>query len=579
MYSEKEAYDIAAVFEQIENELIDDMMRNFSRHRAEELKEGYNWEQWQTLQLQALDEYRHKNLKKYGKRFDSTNRHIQAAIRNANKIGGADEEKRILAAIKKGYNASRQGSDHFFRVNEERVNALVGAVDSDMRRAEAALLRKANDEYRQTIFKAQVQAATGSVTYEKAIDLACKDFLEKGIQCVTYKNGAKHTLGDYCEMAMRTSMKRAYLAGEGAKRQEWGVHTVIVNHRNHACPKCVPFCGKVLLDDIYSGGTAQEAERLKVRTLSSAMAAGFLHPRCKDGYTTYFPGISNPPKAMTQQEKEYAEEQEAKEQARNAAERKAKGYERRAKYALDRGNKNSYIEKAMRWREQAKPFHMEHKNDWTQTTPREITVSEINEIRAQIEKKGFIPGNLSDFDGDTLLLESVVDELNKMKLQMPDAVKDDIKISVRVLKDEDFAVVLPSGDHIVFNTKALRDRAITEMNIKEGGKFSFEDLEGIARHEYGHLMEAKKGKKGFAIAKETYYNLFEPNEEVTDAFLIDWIEDNISPYASRYDGDEKGDRQKHKYRTKKYCEITSEVIAKKPQDDFTKEFIKLFLRK
>ena len=47
-------YNIKEAFERIENELIDSMMRNFSRHRAEETKEGYNWTQWQAEQLKSL---------------------------------------------------------------------------------------------------------------------------------------------------------------------------------------------------------------------------------------------------------------------------------------------------------------------------------------------------------------------------------------------------------------------------------------------------------------------------------------------------------------------------------------------
>ena len=42
-----------------------------------------------------------------------------------------------------------------------------------------------------------------------------------GLNCVEYKNGARHTLADYAEMAFRTASKRAYLQG-GEKRQEWG---------------------------------------------------------------------------------------------------------------------------------------------------------------------------------------------------------------------------------------------------------------------------------------------------------------------------------------------------------------------
>ena len=66
-------YNIKEAFERIENELIDSMMRNFSRHRAEETKEGYNWTQWQAEQLKSLEEYRKHNAKKFGKRFKAIN--------------------------------------------------------------------------------------------------------------------------------------------------------------------------------------------------------------------------------------------------------------------------------------------------------------------------------------------------------------------------------------------------------------------------------------------------------------------------------------------------------------------------
>ena len=35
--------------------------------------------------------------------------------------------------------------------------------------------------------------------------------------CYIYKNGARHTLSDYADMAVRTTSKRAYLQGEGVK--------------------------------------------------------------------------------------------------------------------------------------------------------------------------------------------------------------------------------------------------------------------------------------------------------------------------------------------------------------------------
>ena len=90
--------------------------------------------------------------------------------------------------------------------------------------------------------------------------MATKDFLAAGLNCVEYKNGARHTLSDYIDMAIRTASKRAYLQGEGAMRKEWGIHTVIVNKRGNPCPKCLPFCGKVLIDDVWSGGSSKDGK-------------------------------------------------------------------------------------------------------------------------------------------------------------------------------------------------------------------------------------------------------------------------------------------------------------------------------
>ncbi|MFR3753593.1 MAG: phage minor capsid protein [Enterocloster sp.] len=166
---------------------------------------------------------------------------------------------------------------------------MIEATTHDMEAAEAAVLRKANDDYRKAIFNAQVYANTGAGTYEKAVDMATKDMLSRGLNCIVYANGARHTLSDYADMAIRTASKRAYLQGEGEKRQEWGISTVIVNKRGNPCPKCLPFVGKVLIDDVWSGGKKSDGP---YPLMSKAVAAGLYHPRCKDSHTTYFPGIS-----------------------------------------------------------------------------------------------------------------------------------------------------------------------------------------------------------------------------------------------------------------------------------------------
>ena len=105
----------------------------------------------------------------------------------------------------------------------KKLNALIKATQNDMEKAETAILRMANDRYRKIIFNAQVYANTGAGTYEKAVDMATKDFVNAGYNCIEYANGARHTLSDYADMAIRTAGKRAYLQGEGQMRQKWGI--------------------------------------------------------------------------------------------------------------------------------------------------------------------------------------------------------------------------------------------------------------------------------------------------------------------------------------------------------------------
>ena len=271
-------YDIGLAFAEIEDELIESMIRNMRRHRLEEIDEKKEWTQWQTEQLKALEAYKRRNKKKFQGRFNEINDLVEKAIKEARAQGNMDQELEILEAIKNGFTGYKKADGdvmgEFFKLNDRKLEALIKATKDDFQRGEQAILRMAEDQYRQIIFNAQVYANTGAGTYEKAVDMATKDFLSRGINCIEYKNGARHTMKDYADMAIRTAAKRAYLAGEGEKRKEWGISTVIVNKRGNACPKCVPFVGKVLIDDVYSGGGKRDGP---YPLLSRAMALGLYH--------------------------------------------------------------------------------------------------------------------------------------------------------------------------------------------------------------------------------------------------------------------------------------------------------------
>ena len=351
-------YDIGKAFAAIEEELIASMMRNMKKHREWETDEGFQWSMWQAEQLKALAKYKRANKKKFERQFNEINGSIRMLIEQARAEGGMEQELEILEAIEKGWKPPKMPQNHmdisgeFFKLNTRKLEALIKATENDFQRAETAMLRMANDQYRQVIFNAQVYANTGAGTYEKAVDMATKDFLSRGINCIEYSNGARHTMRDYAEMAIRTAAKRAYLTGEGEKRQEWGIDTVIVHKRGNPCPKCLPFVGKVLIDDVWSGGSSAEGQKYPL--MSTAVEAGLYHPRCKDTHSTYFPGISEEPDdVFTEDEIAEVEEQYREEQRQNHIERQIEKYQMLENNALDEENKEKYRNTKERWMSKA----------------------------------------------------------------------------------------------------------------------------------------------------------------------------------------------------------------------------------
>lgn len=368
------AYDIAEAFRRVEEELISSMIRNLKRHRAEETKEGFLWTQWQVEQLAALEEYRRRNRKKFSSEFSQIHKVVGNLINAAREEGNMRQEEEILKAIRDGAklhkNPDTRMNARFFRMNDRKMNALIKATQDDFREGERAILRQADDQYRRVIFDAQVYANSGAATYEKAVDMATKDFLRAGIQCVEYSNGARHTLSDYADMAIRTAQKRAYLTGEGEKRQEWGTALVIMNKRTDACPKCLPFGGKVMIDDVWSGGKPDGKHML----ISTAMSKGLYHPRCRDSHSTYFPGVSTAPdKGWTKEELEALEKDEKKREKLIYAENQAEKYDRLARHSLDPENQRKYETWAEEWGEKSEELTERRKQRLAQRRAAEDT--------------------------------------------------------------------------------------------------------------------------------------------------------------------------------------------------------------
>lgn len=350
------AYDIAEAFAVIEDYLIDSLRRNLMRHIGEERREGINWSQWQAEMLYGLTEFKRVNTKMFDRVYPAISEKIDAAIWEAYDTGEAAQEQAILSAIRLGFKPNRPkdtATAEFFRLNRRKMNALITETKRSMQKAQYAALRMTEDQYRSIIFGAQVFYNAGAGTLWQAVDMASKKFLASGINCIEYKNGARVNIASYAEMALRTANTRAYLHGEAAKREQYGIHTVIVNRHNAACPLCVPFQGRVFIDDVWGSGTAAEAKVQGYPLLSDAIAGGLYHPNCKDSHTTFFVGINRarfPTERMkAEQIRRYRLQQEQRYHERNI-----RKYKRLYRGTVDEKQRVKYARKLHEWQDRTR---------------------------------------------------------------------------------------------------------------------------------------------------------------------------------------------------------------------------------
>lgn len=567
-------YNIREAFEKIEDELIDSMMRNFSRHRAEETKEGYNWTQWQAEQLKSLEEYRKHNAKKFGKRFKTINGKVEEMIRTAKADGNASQEAEILEAVKDGFKAPKKPSAHstaeFFKVNDRKLDALIKSTTDDLKRAETAVLRMSNDKYRKAIFNAQVAMNTGAVTYEKAVDMACKDMLNAGLNCVEYKNGARHTLSDYADMAVKTANKRAYLRGEGEKRAEWGVSLVVVNSRQGGCPDCAKYIGKVFIDDVYSNGKKSDGN---YPLLSTAIKNGLFHPRCKDSTSTYYPELDDLDAPLSEDEIKELDRQRGIEEKQQYAQRQAERFDRRAEYSLDEDNKRIARTRADEWHDRANILEEKAKQFSLKTDEQKYYRPVFKEdISKTFERK---------IEGETI----TIDTRKANALCDNVYISDKVKLKRKELHDFDMQVrkafdmlgeVETSGkpDICIISPEEMRVNAIASympmqnvLNVNSA-YFSTSDLSGLQEnlacpqdglstilHELIHWQDAKNYRAKFGSINDyfeycDYLNkIYAPKVEklINNGYNIE----DISEYAFECLKDKAMDEVYNEYRVSK----------------------------
>jgi hypothetical protein len=408
------SYDLAQIYTEIELYIIKSLKRTFYHHKNEEFKEGFQWEQWQLTKLRSMQKFRKDNIKLLGEHSNAIELAILEELNSNYKAGydGVEQSMRkanelnpkivlpenikpppidkapsesgltpisdILSNVIPGKTNDNlpivSENNNFFGMNDRKLKALIDSVNNDLKAAQQALLRQADDVYRQTIFKTHMYLQSGATTLNQAVDMATKEFLEKGFNCVVYKNGAKVNIASYAEMALRTASQRATFMGEGKKRDEWNLHLVVVSAHANTCKFCLPWQGKVLIDDVYSNGSKADGD---YPLLSEAMKENFLHPNCRHSLATYFPGITQLPEAV---DNEKALKNYEAEQKQRHIERQIRRWNKIEAGSVDAKNVNRASDKVKEWKNKLK----EHLN----SNPHLRRDYEREKVRTTIEKSG-----------------------------------------------------------------------------------------------------------------------------------------------------------------------------------------------
>ncbi len=281
---------IAEIYREMELELIRSMKRNLGLHLAEEKEAGVKYPQWQAIKLKEMKRYERQNLDIIRRSTARIPKDVSAHMQDEFRQGSAHEIKKYKKVNKAIGISSEPVKDSFFRTDARKVTSMIDDVNNSLRTANTAVFRMANDAYREVVFKYSMFVSNGVYTEKQAYDAAVKSFLERGINCIEYKDGRRVNIADYAQMAIRTANQRAYMTGQGEFRKKLGRTLIRISQHSTSCELCRPFERQVLIDDVFSGGTQADGDYM---LLSEAMAKGLYHPRCRHGSATYFPELDD----------------------------------------------------------------------------------------------------------------------------------------------------------------------------------------------------------------------------------------------------------------------------------------------
>lgn len=412
--------DIARIFEEIELRLIASLKRNLSRHKAEEEKEGFEWSAWQAEKLNNIDNFRKENAQIADEYVDVIDDETRQLMTDQFHEGEHTAEQSVIDVSESGVNVpdvpdvpdvpvqpqppkapTAIPDDHFFGVNKPKMDKLMEDITTLEKTALTAAVRNMDDVYRTTLNKVQLMMGTGSLTLNEAIDLATRDFLDKGINCIVYADGRRVNIADYVRMALRTTSTRATLQGAAKRFAELGYDTVLISQYGGCSETCEPYQGKVYIDDVFTIWNGERSGDFGKSNycdkwfmlLSVAIRGGLFHPNCRHTMGQYIEGLTKIPQPIPA---EKIREQRALEEKQRAMERKIRALKRKVEGTQDEKKVKEYKRKLREEQGKLREFIKEHDDVLRRDYSREKIYSGKGEPKQKAPKTEEAPVKATD---------------------------------------------------------------------------------------------------------------------------------------------------------------------------------------
>lgn len=406
--------DIARIFEEIELRLIASLKRNLSRHKAEEEKEGFEWSAWQAEKLNNIDNFRKENAQIADEYVDVIDDETRQLMTDQFHEGEHTAEQSVIDVSESGVNVpdvpaqpqppeapTAIPDDHFFGVNKPKMDKLMEDVTTLEKTALTAAVRNMDDVYRTTLNKVQLMMGTGSITLNEAIDLATRDFLDKGINCIVYADGRRVNIADYVRMALRTTSTRATLHGAAKRFGELGYDTVLISQYGGCSETCEPYQGKVYIDDVFTIWNGERSGDFGKSNycdkwfmlLSVAIRGGLFHPNCRHTMGQYIEGLTKIPQPIPA---EKIREQRELEEKQRAMERKIRALKRKVEGTQDEKKVKEYKRKLREEQGKLREFIKEHDDVLRRDYSREKIYSGKGESKQEAPRTEEAPVKVTD---------------------------------------------------------------------------------------------------------------------------------------------------------------------------------------